>query len=99
MSVLGVLLNKALHLASYALSSRGKKVFELASKQVEQTQLKIFNDLLQNIDGSLSANNLGINAQRDLAWFQENVTDRKSTRLNSSHVRISYAVFCSKKKT
>src|SRR5690554_7782554 len=26
------------------------------------------------------------------------VADRKSTRLNSSHVRISYAVFCLKKK-
>src|SRR5690554_7647463 len=29
----------------------------------------------------------------------ENRKDRKSTRLNSSHVRISYAVFCLKKKT
>src|SRR5207302_10403620 len=27
------------------------------------------------------------------------VLDRKSTRLNSSHVNISYAVFCLKKKT
>src|SRR5690554_7504315 len=27
-----------------------------------------------------------------------NPRDRKSTRLNSSHVRISYAVFCLKKK-
>src|SRR5699024_10116493 len=27
------------------------------------------------------------------------VSDRKSTRLNSSHVSISYAVFCLKKKT
>src|SRR3712207_7537867 len=26
-------------------------------------------------------------------------TDRKSTRLNSSHAHISYAVFCLKKKT
>src|SRR5436305_7611751 len=26
------------------------------------------------------------------------IRDRKSTRLNSSHVRISYAVFCLKKK-
>src|SRR5436305_10147985 len=26
------------------------------------------------------------------------IVDRKSTRLNSSHVRISYAVFCLKKK-
>src|SRR5690606_41487735 len=25
--------------------------------------------------------------------------DRKSTRLNSSHVKISYAIFCLKKKT
>src|SRR5436305_8651276 len=28
----------------------------------------------------------------------ERSADRKSTRLNSSHVRISYAVFCLKKK-
>src|SRR5690625_6457753 len=28
-----------------------------------------------------------------------NIIDRKSTRLNSSHVAISYAVFCSKKKS
>src|SRR5690606_41709505 len=28
----------------------------------------------------------------------ELVSDRKSTRLNSSHVKISYAVFCLKKK-
>src|SRR5688572_31331476 len=28
----------------------------------------------------------------------ENPTDRKSTRLNSSHSQISYAVFCLKKK-
>src|SRR5690606_41360023 len=27
-----------------------------------------------------------------------NIGDRKSTRLNSSHVKISYAVFCLKKK-
>src|SRR5690349_22777025 len=27
------------------------------------------------------------------------LVDRKSTRLNSSHVEISYAVFCLKKKT
>src|SRR5207249_12078240 len=29
---------------------------------------------------------------------EQNRTDRKSTRLNSSHVSISYAVFCLKKK-
>src|SRR2546430_13193029 len=29
----------------------------------------------------------------------ERMADRKSTRLNSSHSQISYAVFCLKKKT
>src|SRR2546427_9305431 len=33
------------------------------------------------------------------AWRQAlRTTDRKSTRLNSSHSQISYAVFCLKKK-
>src|SRR3712207_7713627 len=30
--------------------------------------------------------------------FQDRALDRKSTRLNSSHANISYAVFCLKKK-
>src|SRR5215475_2737757 len=30
--------------------------------------------------------------------FLSYLADRKSTRLNSSHVKISYAVFCLKKK-
>src|SRR2546430_8297532 len=33
-----------------------------------------------------------------LAAGQEAILDRKSTRLNSSHSQISYAVFCLKKK-
>src|SRR5690625_6850095 len=32
-------------------------------------------------------------------FFALNIIDRKSTRLNSSHVATSYAVFCSKKKS
>src|SRR5690625_5498729 len=33
----------------------------------------------------------------ELAWRVIETKDRKSTRLNSSHVAISYAVFCLKK--
>src|SRR5690625_5836187 len=33
------------------------------------------------------------------SWRAPEEGDRKSTRLNSSHVAISYAVFCLKKKT
>src|SRR5689334_24713514 len=32
------------------------------------------------------------------AWNESKFEDRKSTRLNSSHSSISYAVFCLKKK-
>src|SRR5260221_224416 len=42
-----------------------------------------------------------IHASRTPAWMQWDSTcrrDRKSTRLNSSHTVISYAVFCLKKK-
>src|SRR5207253_11179217 len=35
----------------------------------------------------------------DRGGMRAQVRDRKSTRLNSSHVAISYAVFCLKKKT
>src|SRR5207253_9218399 len=44
----------------------------------------------------------GIQDMGDLPWIddiqQGREEDRKSTRLNSSHVAISYAVFCLKKK-
>src|SRR5438874_10704751 len=37
-------------------------------------------------------------AERARRVDRRDVLDRKSTRLNSSHVEISYAVFCLKKK-
>src|SRR5690606_42136459 len=37
-------------------------------------------------------------AKRHYFLVKEICEDRKSTRLNSSHVKISYAVFCLKKK-
>src|SRR5205814_8414188 len=37
-------------------------------------------------------------AQTDVAGDADDGADRKSTRLNSSHLGISYAVFCLKKK-
>src|SRR5205807_9387856 len=39
-------------------------------------------------------------ARQAVSWLLDtDVRDRKSTRLNSSHLVISYAVFCLKKKT
>src|SRR5690625_2652815 len=38
------------------------------------------------------------NVVMSVAFKEPTIADRKSTRLNSSHVAISYAVFCLKKK-
>src|SRR5438105_15452479 len=40
-----------------------------------------------------------VNAESKTFMLRGAVQDRKSTRLNSSHEWISYAVFCLKKKT
>src|SRR5690606_39647895 len=45
--------------------------------------------------GYLELTVVGTDGLISRAWDAE---DRKSTRLNSSHVKISYAVFCLKKK-
>src|SRR5688500_19940860 len=53
-------------------------------------------DSLSVISGKkigLVTNQTGIDERR-----QSDIEDRKSTRLNSSHLVISYAVFCLKKK-
>src|SRR5690625_4040297 len=48
------------------------------------------------IENSPGARPQGGLDRADIVW--EQLVDRKSTRLNSSHVAISYAVFCLKKK-
>src|SRR5437899_4806320 len=47
----------------------------------------------------LAAESHGEREPRDRARGRARARDRKSTRLNSSHLGISYAVFCLKKKT
>src|SRR3712207_7250783 len=49
--------------------------------------------------GTLSVGKLALNNTTALSYDLDRPgTDRKSTRLNSSHANISYAVFCLKKK-
>src|SRR5438445_6960371 len=56
-----------------------------------RSAIKIIQDVL--VDQS------GFRPDQPLLADQPVGTDRKSTRLNSSHANISYAVFCLKKKT
>src|SRR3712207_8946055 len=48
-----------------------------------------------SIGGNVAENSGGVHCLK----YGFTVKDRKSTRLNSSHANISYAVFCLKKKT
>src|SRR5207249_7201905 len=52
--------------------------------------------LIERYDGGLAA--VGTGGEHHPVRFDPHQLDRKSTRLNSSHVSISYAVFCLKKK-
>src|SRR2546430_12282824 len=64
-------------------------------RDVEGNWLKDVLNLDFNLDVSLHIRPLDIqHARRRTAEYK----DRKSTRLNSSHSQISYAVFCLKKK-
>src|SRR5690606_40158116 len=56
---------------------------------------ELFAGLLGRDHHQVLAHRQGGEFMRDLEGAQQ---DRKSTRLNSSHVKISYAVFCLKKK-
>src|SRR3712207_8780889 len=52
--------------------------------------------LLIDIDSQANSSKVLLH---DYPKIPKDQTDRKSTRLNSSHANISYAVFCLKKKT
>src|SRR3712207_8086166 len=50
-------------------------------------------------DHTLAAANVRLAKHTESSASARAALDRKSTRLNSSHANISYAVFCLKKKT
>src|SRR5690625_6499039 len=63
---------------------------EKGKKEIEEGKKRIDQDKKEIVEREKKAN---LNAKKEIAR-----RDRKSTRLNSSHVAISYAVFCLKKK-
>src|SRR5690625_5868824 len=58
-------------------------------------ELKSADDVSSNSQYSIGLENFYEELNKDT---DGKIKDRKSTRLNSSHVAISYAVFCLKKK-
>src|SRR3712207_8776986 len=72
--------------AMLSFSTKGSAEHELVDKVRKATEIAKEQRPDLDIDGEL---------QLDAAIVER---DRKSTRLNSSHANISYAVFCLKKK-
>src|SRR5699024_11267832 len=89
-------LQKRIMQAKLAIKDNNKKYADNISLR-NQKNGKLFKELkedyeqLKNINSKIDLN------QTQIRLNQAN-KDRKSTRLNSSHVSISYAVFCLKKK-
>src|SRR5690625_79184 len=92
--------------AEQAAEAAAEQAAEAAAEQAaSQSQPQTLGDLLESrgYTRDYLAEELRLNRTvLELFWplvNENDIADRKSTRLNSSHVAISYAVFCLKKKT
>src|SRR5690349_24006604 len=65
---------------------------------VNQPKRGVGETTLQRLNVAARQMNKPLTTAADMMIRGEELKDRKSTRLNSSHVEISYAVFCLKKK-
>src|SRR5437660_2298306 len=63
----------------------------------EKERKKLIDEGAKDLDRVFVADDLA--RGENIVFCATGIRDRKSTRLNSSHVAISYAVFCLKKKT
>src|SRR5437870_12588739 len=79
--------------AADADAAKAKSDAQAAKNQASEQTLK-----LQHSVEQLAAFQQVSQLEYEVAQANANALDRKSTRLNSSHVAISYAVFCLKKK-
>src|SRR5690606_41917095 len=75
---------------------RDQRYFEAVSGLRPAAAEKLFRRMLDNME-ALSARGWFVSAESMMTPETAAYLDRKSTRLNSSHVKISYAVFCLKK--
>src|SRR5205085_10411284 len=70
---------------------RRRRSLSVAKYQPSKTRIPM---PTKNVRTGLISSYLGYGRN---GWHERGLTDRKSTRLNSSHSQISYAVFCLKK--
>src|SRR2546430_4550972 len=84
-------------------SDQSRTVMLEATRDVEPRLARIFREIEKPARADLRREGFAENKQRHerslaVRYKGQSFEDRKSTRLNSSHSQISYAVFCLKKK-
>src|SRR3712207_8537166 len=84
----------ALYAASRAMTARYRPLLDAIGLTYPQYLVML---LLWEEDNQ-TVGQLGARLSLDSGTLSPLLKDRKSTRLNSSHANISYAVFCLKKK-
>src|SRR3712207_8783465 len=65
---------------------------------VKVNQIGSLSETLETVETAHRAGYTSVMSHRSGETEDATIADRKSTRLNSSHANISYAVFCLKKK-
>src|SRR3712207_8809641 len=90
-------------IAFFIITSAMEKKSTKNAKKMTKVQADLTKNILSTIQGIqvIKSYNLGGENNKQLQKSINDTTellDRKSTRLNSSHANISYAVFCLKKK-
>src|SRR5947209_344512 len=77
-----------------SLGTPGRKRLEIARALATEPKILLLDEAMAGL--TQREVQLAIDLVRDI--HRSGITDRKSTRLNSSHANISYAVFCLKKR-
>src|SRR2546426_1747137 len=73
---------------------------ELIARRIglKSNALLLLEKLYRKLRPTSKSSTMSAPSELSVQLFQQQQRDRKSTRLNSSHLVISYAVFCLKKK-
>src|SRR5256885_12079980 len=82
-----------MYLAGYTLDNLSLMALTVATGFVVDDAIVVLENVMRHMERGKTALRAALDGAREIGF-----TDRKSTRLNSSHLVISYAVFCLKKK-
>src|SRR5690606_39356902 len=75
-----------------------RQIFDFTGQKSKEKEVFILNNLIKYGNKGYGFDLGRENSVEFVKSKKKQSLDRKSTRLNSSHVKISYAVFCLKKK-